>query len=245
MRQKRRRHQEEHENHERWLVSYADFITLLFAFFTVLYATSERNLEKTKEFQQSVQQFLVKAGAFGGSGDQVNQGEKYNSPIEPPIQTFKQSPTEASDLQAKIVAILESSVTQEQLDKLIIDISSDDYGARLVLAGDEVFEGNGDTLKRQSVPLLNLIGEMLLNLKEKVIVEGHSQQGTPERSREMASKRSNKLVNFFLRNDQDHAGKFIAMSLGDQRPLAEIGSAESPRLNERIEIRILSDDTPF
>ncbi|MFN2915796.1 flagellar motor protein MotB, partial [Escherichia coli] len=38
--QRRRRHQEEHENHERWLVSYADFITLLFAFFVVMYSIS-------------------------------------------------------------------------------------------------------------------------------------------------------------------------------------------------------------
>ena len=42
---KKKRH-EEHENHERWLVSYADFITLLFAFFVVLYATSNQNQEK-------------------------------------------------------------------------------------------------------------------------------------------------------------------------------------------------------
>ena len=39
----RRRHEEEHENHERWLVSYADFITLLFAFFVVMYAISSVN----------------------------------------------------------------------------------------------------------------------------------------------------------------------------------------------------------
>ena len=49
----RKRH-EEHENHERWLVSYADFITLLFAFFAVLYATSQADLEKQQEFQESV-----------------------------------------------------------------------------------------------------------------------------------------------------------------------------------------------
>ena len=44
----RRRHQEEHENHERWLVSYADFITLLFAFFVVMYSISSINEGKYK-----------------------------------------------------------------------------------------------------------------------------------------------------------------------------------------------------
>lgn len=41
-----RKKHEEHENHERWLVSYADFITLLFAFFTVLYATAQTDQQK-------------------------------------------------------------------------------------------------------------------------------------------------------------------------------------------------------
>lgn len=49
---KKKRH-EAHENHERWLVSYADFITLLFAFFVVMYATSTNNVEKQKEFEDS------------------------------------------------------------------------------------------------------------------------------------------------------------------------------------------------
>lgn len=46
--QRRRRHQEEHENHERWLVSYADFITLLFAFFVVMYSISSINEGSTR-----------------------------------------------------------------------------------------------------------------------------------------------------------------------------------------------------
>ena len=65
--------------HERWLVSYADFITLMFAFFAVLYATSEKDLAKSKEFQDSIKRYLIKAGSFGESGQQVNQGEKNNT----------------------------------------------------------------------------------------------------------------------------------------------------------------------
>ena len=50
----RRRHQEEHENHERWLVSYADFITLLFAFFVVMYSISSINEGKYKILSESL-----------------------------------------------------------------------------------------------------------------------------------------------------------------------------------------------
>src|ERR1700678_1409961 len=85
-----RRQLEDHDNgQERWLVSYADFITLMFAFFVILYATSERDLDKVKKFQESVDKFLVKGGACGESGAKIDQGEKNFSVIEPPIQTFR------------------------------------------------------------------------------------------------------------------------------------------------------------
>ncbi|HAG91231.1 MAG TPA: hypothetical protein DCL41_05135, partial [Bdellovibrionales bacterium] len=91
MRKRNDLHHEEEAGHERWLVSYADFITLLFAFFTVLYATSERNVEKTQQFQESIKKYLIKAGAFGGSGAQVQQGEKSDQIIESPLPTYKNS----------------------------------------------------------------------------------------------------------------------------------------------------------
>src|SRR5690606_23747381 len=50
----RRRIEEEHENHERWLVSYADFITLLFAFFVVMYSISSINEGKYRVLSDSL-----------------------------------------------------------------------------------------------------------------------------------------------------------------------------------------------
>ena len=53
----RKKHQS-HENHERWLVSYADFITLLFAFFVVMFASSQTDKSKTQQVQESVRRAL-------------------------------------------------------------------------------------------------------------------------------------------------------------------------------------------
>ncbi|MFN3580621.1 MAG: flagellar motor protein MotD [Pseudomonas sp.] len=65
----RRRRQEEHENHERWLVSYADFITLLFAFFVVMYSISSVNEGKYKVLSDTL------VGAF-------NQPQRAIDPIQ-------------------------------------------------------------------------------------------------------------------------------------------------------------------
>src|SRR6188508_1403296 len=58
----KREHHEEHENHERWLVSYADFITLLFAFFTVLYALSQQDKTKYKDAVENIQRAFTQSG---------------------------------------------------------------------------------------------------------------------------------------------------------------------------------------
>src|ERR1035438_5700109 len=54
---RKKRHQE-HANHERWLVSYADFITLLFAFFVVMFASTQSDKNKAKDVSESVRQAL-------------------------------------------------------------------------------------------------------------------------------------------------------------------------------------------
>lgn len=60
-----RRREDEPVNHDRWLVSYADFITLLFAFFVVLYAASKADSERMKKVAESLSSAFAKAGAPG------------------------------------------------------------------------------------------------------------------------------------------------------------------------------------
>jgi chemotaxis protein MotB len=77
----RKRRQEEHENHERWLVSYADFITLLFAFFVVMYAVSSVNEGKYKVLSDSLTNaFSNTSGKAGGQPINVIQGAPPLSP---------------------------------------------------------------------------------------------------------------------------------------------------------------------
>ena len=72
---RRRKHEDEHENHERWLVSYADFITLLFAFFVVMYSLSSINEGKYRIMSDSV------VNAFRKLGVQSNNAQMSSAPI--------------------------------------------------------------------------------------------------------------------------------------------------------------------
>src|SRR6202142_4443261 len=77
----RKRRHAEHENHERWLISYADFITLLFAFFVVMFASSQTDKSKVQQVESAVKDALEKGGVpaivreiFGGTVDEKGSG---------------------------------------------------------------------------------------------------------------------------------------------------------------------------
>ncbi|MBI3820820.1 MAG: hypothetical protein HY286_19185 [Planctomycetes bacterium] len=77
VRKKKHAH-EEHVNHERWLVSYADFITLLFAFFVVMYAISDLNSRKAKQVSQAVKFAMHFAGTGGTNEVGVFGGKSFD-----------------------------------------------------------------------------------------------------------------------------------------------------------------------
>lgn len=78
MGRKKKHAHEPHVNHERWLVSYADFITLLFAFFVVMYAISDLNSRKAKQVSQSVKFAMHFAGSGGTNEVGVFGGKSFD-----------------------------------------------------------------------------------------------------------------------------------------------------------------------
>src|SRR5213594_4215229 len=88
MRMARKKKDPEHANHERWLVSYADFITLLFAFFVVMFANSQTDKGKAAQVSESVKAALA-GGKFSSAvaaimGGAVNDTGKGNAQLRGP-----------------------------------------------------------------------------------------------------------------------------------------------------------------
>src|SRR5438067_1156481 len=110
----RKKHAAAHANHERWLVSYADFITLLFAFFVVMFSSSQADKTKAKAISESVRQALEK-GSFTsaisvvlGRGKhearkapitQITTEENENPDAQPPALTKTPNPEMAMYLE--------------------------------------------------------------------------------------------------------------------------------------------------
>ena len=230
---------------DRWLVSYADFITLMFAFFAVLYATSVKDIEKQKEFQDSIKHYLIKAGAFGESGQQINQGQKNNSPIDSPIQTFNPTKPETAGVRDDAETYMESHLSKEDRKKYITDITADDWGVRIIIPASAVFSGTSDKFQASAMPFVAKLSDLLSKTKRKILVEGHASAGEtgPYKSTwEFASARSVNLVRFVQQKEHMESSQLASATLGDSRPLPQ---NEDKKLNSRLEVVILNPDYEF
>lgn len=166
----------EHENLERWLVSYADFITLLFAVFVVLYAMGQIDLAKMKKVQNSISAAFSSSFGIKDKTDGVLEGEKDKSLLKnvgnslldkvQPSSPSPQSPA-TMETQAKPVgSIVKVQNIVEKINKQIDQLNKNNLGK---LAG----QGPGSTgsVKQKTVPKgINKIPHVQIFLEERGIV---------------------------------------------------------------------------
>lgn len=200
----RKKKAEEHENHERWLVSYADFITLLFAFFVVLYSISQVDLKKLAKAKKSLGATFSGAADFGGSQapkQRVKDEAWRYAPIFPNVVQDKtkargqsQTPKEFKDLQQRLIALFAA----EGIDQGV-RIAVSGRGLSVKIEVPQLFEGK--QISRTGARRLDRLGSVGTTLKRPVLVSAVS-----------VAKDNNRLAQrFALRGTQVAAvGRYLA-----------------------------------
>ncbi|MCB0363997.1 MAG: OmpA family protein [Bdellovibrionaceae bacterium] len=237
----------EHEDStERWLVSYADFITLMFAFFTVLYATSDINIEKSKGFQESIQKYLIRFGAAGGSGDEVNQGVRENSPIQPPIRTYQIGEEETRATLEKAEIFVEEKLMGGKGQKLIQDVVAIENGVRITLAAPLVYAEDSVKFRPDYLEAIDTICDFLKSLGKQVVVESHMDSGRLANTSypshwEFAAARASTFVRYLVRRHEFKESSLSAVSYGASRPLFASSDTKNRSKNQRLDLLILTE----
>lgn len=241
---KSRRH-EEHENHERWLVSYADFITLLFAFFVVMYATSTSNEDKQKKFEDSIKLnfHLMGKGAGSESSDSIDSAI---AELVMPLGSFPKKGG-AREVEDYVERSLDKSMGRDQKKNAIQDIYHDAVGVRVALTASTFFQPGSAKLKISALEYLDKVAEVLKSNSKRVIIEGHTDDTPIEDSIfpsnwELAGGRASAVVRYFVKYHQLDPKRFVSISYGDQKPVAPNDSEPHKAMNRRIEILIVTDD---
>ena len=247
---KNREHQEEPENHERWLVSYADFITLLFAFFVVMYATSNNNQEKQKSFEKSVRTNLKLVGQNSGNGSPSasdgNVGGEVSGETIIQLDGFppRGAPRETEQYISRVFDKKLDGADKEKIQQL----RHDAIGVRIALASAQFFLPGGVKIRTTALKSLDKIAEVLKETDKKIVIEGHTDNipvaDNPlyESNWELASLRATSIVRYLVKYHAIDPKRISATSYADTRPLKSNDSAEGRSQNRRIEIYIVLDE---
>lgn len=248
----------EHVNLERWLVSYADFITLLFAFFVVMYAMSQADMAKMKKVSSSVKRAFNSAGPAGmvdlqgsGGGSQlslfdhqrVSGGRVLNLPAgkthtagdaHPDLQTLKERLEETLSLELGVSNFSDSMQMVYDSRGLIVRLAAKDFFGQ----GEDFVEGD---LK----PILSKIGEVISTTQRHIRIEGHadrSEIGHPnwKSTWELGAARATWVARFWLRKFGMDPRRVGIASFAHFRPLRESTNEWARGTNRRIEIVILN-----
>jgi len=246
---KKHRH-EEQENLERWLVSYADFITLLFAFFTVLYALSMSDKAKYKNAVENIQRaFLSAGGVFALKGSPF-------VPFERPADKGSAIPPSASDAGshsktdgealAKVteqIRGLFTSTTGLSMGANQVSIAKSDEGYKIRLGENILFKPGSDRIRKEHIPFLYEIGKRLAQLGYPVQIEGHTDKlpSTDEHANwELSLARSYNIVRFLVTGAGFPEGKISIIGYGDTQPINSNETEEGRAKNRRVEIAIMT-----
>jgi chemotaxis protein MotB len=240
----RRRH-EEHENNDRWLVSYADFITLLFAFFAVLYATSQADLKKQEEFQDSIKKQFAGFIGLGAGNEMQDLHDIRNKQLIRPIETFPPMGAGSVEMKAYVQKRLEDEIPEDERQGVLTDIRSDAVGVKIQLAASKLFTSGSAKLKSDSALALDHIGKLLKESNRKIIIEGHTDDLPIHSSEypsnwELSAARATMIVRYLNIRHKIPASQLVPVAYADTKPVVPNTSEENRARNRRIEIKIVT-----
>ena len=249
----RRRKQPEHENHERWLVSYADFITLLFAFFVVMFATSQTDKGKAEQVSESVKKALdgekmstVLAAILGGT---VNDKGKGNAMMRGPGGAQKAVPEKPDDSKKLAELVPSLKVLSEELKKEIesgrIQISMQPRGLVVSFTQAALFPSGEDVISPQAYEGLEMVAAAINRLPNPVRLEGHT-DSVPIRTRfrsnwELSAARSIALMDLLTHRFGVPRDRLSIAGYGDTAPIASNDTEEGRARNRRVDIVVLNE----
>ena len=226
----RKKHQTgEHENSERWLLTYADLITLLLGLFVILYAMSKIDAGKYAEIVNAM------GGVFGSSKGVMAGNNGVVSSQIPIVQNERQ----------KIAQDLRSALHLET-KKLPIAISSNERGITVHIMDELLFASGSADIKESSMPALDSLARVLRDLPNDVRVEGHT-DNVPISSAQYPSNwhlsvaRAVSIAYYLIQKHSLNPEKVAAVGFAEYQPLVPNDTESHRAQNRRVDIVILAN----
>lgn len=239
----RKKYEEESDNHDRWLVSYADFITLLFAFFVVMYALSSVNEGKYRVLSDSL------LNAFGRGQTAPIQGEPQPAPGGLPRALPTRPRTSEAVRREKEQLTGMARSLQQVMAPLVqqgkVRVTQTARGVNVEINASVLFAPGDARLSGDSIQALRAVAEVLRDDDHAIQVEGHT-DSVPIRNAqfpsnwELSAVRASSVVRLFI--DSGIAEKRLtAVGHGPTQPVGPNDTVEGRMRNRRVSVMILSN----
>ncbi|MFY9660922.1 MAG: OmpA family protein [Terriglobales bacterium] len=256
----RRKRRASHSNHERWLVSYADFITLLFAFFVVLYASSQVDKRRVGRLALAIQVAFQEMGVFEASTTQVPLDVTDPMPFST-AQAIEN--TERTASLGRIVSHpngpLGSRVENGDLSKLQTELASalgeeiqrgeiamhrEPDGLIISLREVGFFESGSAQMKAEAQAAFDRIAAMLRKGDYRLRIEGHTDNAPIHTAQfpsnwELSTSRATEIVRLLIVRDGFAPDRLSASGYAEYHPVVSNRTAEGRGMNRRVDIVIL------
>lgn len=237
----RRRQHDEHVNHERWLVSYADFITLLFAFFVVMYSISSINEGKYKEISEAL------VGVFTNSDHALkpipigDERPKTVTPAKPLVKDSEQIDAgiaQAAKDPLKSIADDISAAFGDLISSNQMTVRGNELWVEIELNSSLLF-GSGDAMPSNiAFNIIDKVAAILKPFDNPIHVEGFTDDQPIRTAQyptnwELSSARSASIVRM-LAMQGVNPGRLASVGYGEFQPVANNATAEGRARNRRV-----------
>jgi chemotaxis protein MotB len=249
-----RRKPPEHENHERWLVSYADFITLLFAFFVVMFASSQTDKSKAKQISEAVEKALADgktigvppsvAKILGGTVDDKGQGNaQMRGPGGAQRAAKEEPPEDVLELAPSLKSL--SRELEEEIKAGKVEVNLEPRGLVVSLKQAAFFPSGTDSIDPATFPIIAKLAAALKEVSNPLQVEGHTDSVPIHSARfrsnwELSAARSIAMMELLAGQFKIDPQRMIIVGFADTSPEASNDTAEGRAKNRRVNIVILN-----
>jgi chemotaxis protein MotB len=259
----RRQKRQEHVSHDRWLVSYADFITLLFAFFVVLYASSQVDKRRVGRLALAIQVAFQELGVFDTSNTKIPLSESEALPFTQ-IQAVENS-ERTGDL-TRVVQPMKGVLTptppppnkplsdiQSELEKVlapeiqsrVVDVKLRKEGLIVSLREVGFYDSGSATMRDSAMTAVDRLASVLLPRNEAIRIEGHTDNVPIHNAHfpsnwELSTARATELAKLFVYHYHIDPMRLSAAGYAEFHPVDDNSTTEGRAHNRRIDLVILN-----
>lgn len=246
---RRRRRSKHHVSHERWLVSYADFITLMFAFFVVLFATSQADRKKEQAVSQAIDRAFRTLGLFQPAKiDPRSKGFAISKdPAATPVNIVLGDELGISpDMMKQLQHVQEQlqGKLSNQIAEHVVAMHIGRDGLVISLREAGFYNSGSATPHPSSMPSLDAIAQTLKATPFDIRIEGHTDNVPIHNSQfdsnwELSTARATRLARLFIERQGFEPERLSASGYAEYHPVASNATAEGRSENRRVDIIVL------